>query len=82
MVSQLVPSTINKFIVGNSSADFDSVVGSLIYGYIKLLLFKEIFVPLIDCNPNDLRLRFEVVKVLERHHINWKALRFTNMVDI
>jgi hypothetical protein len=37
------------FVIGNSSADFDSFFGSIIYGYMKFLLYNTLFIPLIDC---------------------------------
>lgn len=62
------------FIIGNSSADYDSIFGSLIYGYMKYILFKVIFIPLIDCPKEDVRLRFEVTYAMQKYKIDYKQL--------
>ena len=40
LASELTNDKISKVIIGNQSADYDSIIGSLILGYIKLLVFK------------------------------------------
>lgn len=49
MVSTVTVKATTQVIIGNQSADYDSIIGSIIFGYIKFLLFKEVFVPVIDC---------------------------------
>ena len=38
-----------KFVLGNSGADYDSVVGSLIYAFYMTTSLKVLHLPLIDC---------------------------------
>ena len=60
-----------NFIIGNSSVDYDSFFGSLIYCYMKFLLYNTLFIPLIDCPKQEVPLRFEITYVLNRigvHH--------------
>lgn len=39
----------NKFVIGNSGADYDSVIGALIYAFYMTTSFKVLHLPLIDC---------------------------------
>ena len=54
-----------KFVLGNSGADYDSVIGSLIYAYYMTTSLKILYLPLIDCHYNDLSLRFEIMTVFD-----------------
>ena len=56
-------SEIKGFILGNSSADYDSVFGSIIYAYYMTTYLKTIYLPLIDCPKADMKLRFEIVQI-------------------
>lgn len=58
MISSIAPQSITRVIIGNQAADYDSIVGSIVLGYIKLVLFKQLFVPVIDCKRSELKLRF------------------------
>lgn len=40
----------NQFVLGNSGADYDSVVGSLIYAFYLTTSLKITHLPLIDCS--------------------------------
>lgn len=56
-----------NFVLGNSSVDFDSFFGSLIYSYYlnHFSTPEETYVPLIDCPEEDIKLRFEIYKILK-----------------
>ena len=40
---------INNFVLGNTSADYDSIFGSLIYAFYLTTFLKISYLPLIDC---------------------------------
>ena len=61
--SYLKKGDCSRFVLGNSGADYDSVVGSLIYAFYMTTYFNVLYLPLIDCNSKDLCLRFEIVSV-------------------
>ena len=47
-----------RYVLGNSGADYDSVIGSLVYAFYLTKSFKVFHLPLIDCKQQDLPLRF------------------------
>lgn len=65
------------FILGNSSADYDSIFGSMIYAYYLTTFLKTIHLPLIDCPKADMKLRFEVSQIMEELNINYDDLIYT-----
>jgi hypothetical protein len=48
----------HRFVLGNSGADYDSVIGSLLYAFYITMSLRVIHLPLIDCPEKDLALRF------------------------
>ena len=56
-------SEVKGFILGNSSADYDSVFGSIIYAYYMTTCMKTLYLPLIDCPRADMKLRFETMQI-------------------
>lgn len=40
----------HRFILGNSGADYDSVIGSLLYAFYFTTVMKVIHLPLIACS--------------------------------
>jgi hypothetical protein len=67
----------HRFVLGNSGADYDSVIGSLVYAFYISTVFKAIHLPLIDCAQRDLNLRFEVMTVLDSLAIRSDQLLYT-----
>lgn len=47
-----------KYVLGNSGADYDSVIGSLVYAFYMTTTVRVLHLPLIDCKEVDLPLRF------------------------
>lgn len=69
-----------KFVLGNSGADYDSVVGSLLYAFYMTTSLNVLYLPLIDCHQSDLCLRFEITTVLDALSINHHELLYTEMI--
>ncbi len=70
-------------IVGNDAADLDSVVSSIAYAYMRYLHQETLNVwPLLPIPRADLRLRSEVVYVLELAGIHLDDLVFIDEVDL
>ena len=63
-----------NFIIGNSSVDYDSFFGSLVYGYLKFLLYNTLFIPLMDCPKQEVPLRFEIIYTLKRIGVSHEHL--------
>ena len=42
-------SEVKGFVLGNTSADYDSIFGSIIYAYYVTTYLKTLYLPLIDC---------------------------------
>jgi hypothetical protein len=38
-----------KYVLGNSGADYDSVIGALLYAFYMTTSMKILYLPLIDC---------------------------------
>lgn len=55
----------SRFVLGNSGADYDSVIGSIVYAFYITTTLKVLHLPLIDCPEKDLALRFEITTVLD-----------------
>jgi len=39
----------HRFVLGNSGADYDSVIGSLVYAFYITTSLRVLHLPLIDC---------------------------------
>lgn len=66
--------------MGNSGADYDSVVGALIYAFYLTQDEGVLYLPLVDCPEADLPLRFEQVKVFSILGISFNELLYSSMV--
>ena len=72
-----------RFVVGNSSADFDSIFGSILYAYFLTQSMDCPHLPLLDCPQADMPLRFEASLVLSRLGVSAGDLLYTEMfVDL
>ena len=69
-----------RFVMGNSGADYDSVVGAMVYAYYLTKAEDRLYLPLVDCPEADIELRFEQVKVFEVLGLSQHELLFTSMV--
>lgn len=47
--SFLTAGDCNRFVLGNSGADYDSMIGSLVYAFYMTTSLKMLYLPLIDC---------------------------------
>ena len=45
-------------MIGSQAADYDSIIGSLLYAFYLTTITQTIYLPLIDCQKQDLILRF------------------------
>lgn len=70
--SLLKNSNSKRYVIGNSSADYDSIFGSLIYAFVMSYQMGVLYLPLIDCNKNDIPLRFDVNFIMNKYSINYK----------
>jgi inorganic pyrophosphatase/exopolyphosphatase len=59
-LSTITASESKLFVIGNSSADYDSIFGSIIFSFLLTSSTGQLHVPLIDCKRSELRLRFDV----------------------
>lgn len=75
--SLLSSNQCSNFVLGNSGADYDSIIGSLVYAFYMTTSFKVLHLPIIDCPRQDLALRFDVVNVLESLQIEGQSLLFS-----
>ena len=50
--------------MGNTSGDMDSIVGALSLAYILTLKTKNDWVPVVNCNQSDFKLKVEIYKHL------------------
>lgn len=70
-------SEVKGLILGNSSADYDSVFGSIIYAYYMTTFMKTLYLPLIDCPKADMKLRFEIMQIQQENGIDHENLLYT-----
>jgi inorganic pyrophosphatase/exopolyphosphatase len=68
--------SLGRFVIGNSSVDYDSFFGSIILAYLLTTTTGKLYQPIIDCSKEDLRLRFEIMATLERAKIDPEGLLF------
>lgn len=61
---------VGRYVIGNSSADYDSFFGSIILAYFLTATTGSVHLPLIDCLQKELPLRFEIMQVLHRLKID------------
>lgn len=66
-----------RLVLGNTSADMDSVVGSLGLAYYLSLKTGNLWTPVINCTKDQLRLKVEIqLHVVENCGINPDELIF------
>jgi inorganic pyrophosphatase/exopolyphosphatase len=54
-------SEVGRFVIGNTSVDYDSFFGSIILAYFLTTTTGSMHLPLIDCLQRELPLRFEIM---------------------
>jgi exopolyphosphatase len=79
--SLLEKSHPKRYVIGNSSADFDSIFGSLIYAFFLTSQLGQTYLPIIDCNKTDIPLRFDVNFIMKRLNIDYHKLLYTSDID-
>ncbi|KAI5966417.1 PPX1 [Candida pseudojiufengensis] len=59
-----------SFVSGNQSADMDSIISSITYAYLSYSLKtpQQYIIPLINVPKADLKLRRDIIKVLQNYH--------------
>lgn len=67
---------LGRFVIGNSSVDYDSFFGSIIMAYLLTTSTGNLYQPIIDCSRQDLNLRFEIMAVLQKSKIDPQGLLF------
>ena len=68
-----------RFVLGNSSADYDSIMGSILYAFFMTNSMNILHFPLIDCPQADMALRFETCMVMDKVGISASDLLYTEM---
>jgi len=65
-------------VLGNTSCDMDSCVGALALGFYYTVKsdFKEVFVPVINCNKADFKINLEIVQHVNDNKIDVNDLYF------
>lgn len=63
-------------VTGNQSADMDSVVSALTFAYFSNLHSKQYIIPLINIPRRDLKLRRDIVTLLDYYSITEDLLFF------
>lgn len=70
-----------KYVIGNSSADFDSIFGSIIYAFFLTSQLGEPYLPIIDCNKTDIPLRFDVSFIMKKLEIDYHHLLYSSDIN-
>lgn len=73
--------TIEKIVVGNESADLDSIISAVLLAFAYSKMNEEKIVPLINCNKRDYKLRTESYGLLKRYDIDENNLIFVDEID-
>ncbi|MCJ1229850.1 Exopolyphosphatase [Toensbergia leucococca] len=85
LITAIRQSTKLTFVIGNESADLDSLTASLLYAYFRSLApprtaFSPLYIPLINIPASDLRLRPEYTALF--HHANISASHLITLDDL
>ena len=73
--------TFKKVVVGNESADLDSIISANLLAYAYFKMGDELIIPLINCNKEDYKLRTESYGLLKRYDIDENDLIFIDSID-
>lgn len=65
-------------VSGNESADMDSVVSALVYGYLSFRKYDSFCIPLINTERKNFKLRRDIVNLLNREAISEDLLFFVD----
>ena len=80
-VKERLNNKIEQIVVGNESADLDSIISANILAYTYNKLGKSNVVPLINCNRGDYKLRTESYGLLKRYDVDESDLIFIDDID-
>lgn len=70
-----------RFVTGNQSADLDSVISAISYSFLSHLANEGVLIPLINIPRQDLRLRRDIVSLMQSHAITEDLLYFVDDVE-
>jgi len=73
--------TFKKVVVGNESADLDSIISANLLAYAFYKLGDEFIIPLINCKKEDYKLRTESYGLLKRYDVDENDLIFIDDID-
>ena len=73
--------TFKKVVVGNESADLDSIISANLLAYAYFKMGDESIIPLINCKKEDYKLRTESYGLLKRYDIDENDLIFIDSID-
>ncbi len=73
--------TIEKIVVGNESADLDSIISAVLLAFTYSKMNEERIIPLINCNKRDYKLRTESYGLFKRYDIDENDLIFIDDIN-
>jgi len=73
--------SVKTIVVGNESADLDSIISANLLSFAYDSMGEENVIPLINCNRIDYKLRTESYGLLKRYDIDEKDLIFIDDID-
>ena len=71
----------SQVVVGNESADLDSIISANLLAFAYYKMGMETIIPLINCNREDYKLRTESYGLLKRYEIDENDLIFIDDID-
>ena len=80
-ISSLSLQSASRFVLGNSSVDYDSFFGSIIMAFMLSTTTQNLHLPIIDCKPEEIQSRFEICYVLDLLKIDSSALQFQSAIS-
>ncbi|KAJ8908364.1 hypothetical protein NDN08_005074 [Rhodosorus marinus] len=74
-------SSRSRLILGNESADMDSIVSALVFAFVRTKSTKDVYVPVINTVKQDLPLRTDVAYLFAKLGLDMNTLTFVDEVD-
>ena len=78
----LTNNSISKVVVGNESADLDSVISAILLAYAYSEMGEVDIIALINCKKEDYKLRTESYGLLKRYDIDESDLIFIDDINV
>ena len=73
--------SVKSIVVGNESADLDSILSANLLSFVYNSMGDEYIIPLINCKKEDYKLRTESYGLLKRYDIDENDLIFIDDID-